>query len=468
MQFINNVMQVINGVVGGMIALFLNMKWWGKMAVILAILAVGSCNPIRQHLAERAAAEQAREAHNRLMASSQSDLAKQPLSLPQDPVSAADREQVRLSGGQLPLLVDVHGKPYVSFVHFPTVLPFRSRFGGLFGDRANRTRLDVVQGLLLHNPRDARHNAGVVSTVFLYRELGHYGTFEPRELDLRGPISQIVFVPSMVNSAGVVSSYGRIALIMSVNAATTSQVLPTGELFVLVRPYGAKKATRHHDGDDDDSAGDDDDSTLGDDDTAPGDDDSSPTSDDSAGDDDSANLWSVKVERLNIRTGPGVEHPTLDEDHNPLVKDTVVTVTEERGEWRKVFVGEGWEGWVHSDYLEKDDVAGDDSADDDDDTVGDDDSAPTGSDGPSTPSGDCVTNVRCGTSLPDVLLWEGTAVGSARAYSDRAMSTVEVGQRVEIIEVEEHGPMVKIRIRNDSYIPAREGWVDRCSVAACE
>jgi N-acetylmuramoyl-L-alanine amidase len=59
--------------------------------------------------------------------------------------------------------------------------------------------------------------------------------------------------------------------------------------------------------------------------------------------------------QLNIRSGPGTQHPTL--QGSPLPEDTVVLVLEEQGSWRLVDVLDvvnglmDLQGWVHGRYL---------------------------------------------------------------------------------------------------------------------
>lgn len=64
---------------------------------------------------------------------------------------------------------------------------------------------------------------------------------------------------------------------------------------------------------------------------------------------------------LNIRTGPGSQHPTLPQ--SPLAAGTRVDVVAEQGSWRLVdvlgVVGEmDLQGWVHGRYLERGDRGG--------------------------------------------------------------------------------------------------------------
>lgn len=416
MQFINNVMQVINGVVGGMIALFLNMKWWGKMAVILAILAVGSCNPIRQHLAERAAAEQAREQHNMLMAADRNDLAKQPMSLAMDPVSVSEREQARLTGGQFPLLVDAAGQPLVSFVYYPEVNVRAAFAGRLLRPRRITGQLNLVQGVLYHDLGTVADPLGHMEGVDMDRTVGHYGTFRPRDHGMSGPIDWVRVTPNARDLNGMQTETGEIFIATMMYSSKTWRLLPNGDQLVLVVPGGhleeeeeveapAGAGTPVADvatptmGDDDDGTADDDDDTTADDDVTP-----TSEGDVSAGADD-------------VTPSPG--------DDAALPAPT--------------------------------------SGDDDDSAPGDDD------DSSSLPTGDCVMlDARTDGTPGYIYLWQSSAVGSPRAYFEPEKSRVYTGQPVETLEAEEHGPYVRIRVLRDTYTPAREGWIGGWNVFPCE
>lgn len=64
---------------------------------------------------------------------------------------------------------------------------------------------------------------------------------------------------------------------------------------------------------------------------------------------------SYTTARLNIRQGPGTQHPQLGGGKSPLPLGTEVTVQDAAGAWRFVRVepheGPAFEGWVHGRYL---------------------------------------------------------------------------------------------------------------------
>lgn len=62
--------------------------------------------------------------------------------------------------------------------------------------------------------------------------------------------------------------------------------------------------------------------------------------------------YDVTASTLNIRSGPGVEFPSVAE---PLKRGTTVVLLEKRDRWSKVELAENGdiEGWVHNQFLEK-------------------------------------------------------------------------------------------------------------------
>jgi N-acetylmuramoyl-L-alanine amidase len=62
--------------------------------------------------------------------------------------------------------------------------------------------------------------------------------------------------------------------------------------------------------------------------------------------------YEVTASALNIRSGPGVEFPSVAE---PLKKGTSVVLLEKRDRWSKVELVENGdiEGWVHNKFLAK-------------------------------------------------------------------------------------------------------------------
>lgn len=65
---------------------------------------------------------------------------------------------------------------------------------------------------------------------------------------------------------------------------------------------------------------------------------------------DQAARYVVTAALLNVRAGPGTEHPTV---RPPIQRDTVLTLVEMRAEWAKVLMedGSGQEGWVRNAFI---------------------------------------------------------------------------------------------------------------------
>ncbi len=239
------------------IAAHMSRKVWMVLIGVAVVLIGGNvgCHAWQSHN-QGVAATQAR---HRLMMAEPGVLAVKRLVLPSGPVAESEREQVRLTGGQFPLLVDDHDQPVVSFVHYPRVDLKSIRMASFFRPKKFGGKMDVVQGIILHNVFGDEFADGTFRNVSLDRTVGHYGTFDPRGW-FRGPIREVVVVPNIVGPEGVKPNSGFIILYTMKGAVMSSELLSTGELLVLVQPAGHKPRAKDAHGDDDDSAGDDDDS----------------------------------------------------------------------------------------------------------------------------------------------------------------------------------------------------------------